>query len=327
MTLVAVSDPSQVATARRSAAATAAQAGLGEVEAGRAALVATELATNLVRHGGGGYLLIDADGGALAILALDRGRGMADVQACLRDGYSTAGTPGTGLGAVRRQADDFDIFSAPGQGTAVLARLHAGRRPPPPARFAIGAVHLPKPGEAVSGDAWDAVIDGAVATAVVADGLGHGPIAAEASHEAVRLFRKAPHLPPERLLGVMHAGLRPTRGAAVAAARIDLGAGQVTFAGIGNIAGTLLAHGKASHMVSHNGTAGHIAPRLREFTYAFSGPPLVVLCSDGLTTSWSLDRYPGLAARDPALIAGVLHRDHTRGRDDATVVVIQALPR
>ena len=43
--------------------------------------------------------------------------------------------------------------------------------------------------------------------------------------------------------------------------------------------------------------------------------------SDGLTTHWTLERLPGLAARHPSLIAGVLYRDFKRGRDDVTVVV------
>jgi anti-sigma regulatory factor (Ser/Thr protein kinase) len=323
MIITPVADPSQVAVARRAIVEAAGRAGLGEVDTARAALAGTELSTNLVRHGGGGELLIEATPGAVVVLALDRGPGMVNVQACLHDGYSTAGTPGTGLGAAKRQADDFDIFSAPGLGTAVLARFRVGRRGPPSARFVIGAVNLPKAGETISGDTWDIVLDSAAATLIVADGLGHGPIAAQASQEAVRLFHKTPRVPPQTILQAVHAGLRPTRGAAVAVARLDLEAETVAFAGIGNISGTLLAAGKISRMVSHNGTAGHIAPRLGAFSYSFTGLPMVILCSDGLTTSWSLDRYPGLASRDPALIAAVLYRDHARGRDDTTAVVVQ----
>jgi len=51
---------------------------------------------------------------------------------------------------------------------------------------------------------------------------------------------------------------------------------------------------------------------------------MLVLHSDGLVSHWSLDAYPGLAARDPSLIAGILYRDFTRGRDDVTVVVAKA---
>jgi hypothetical protein len=77
-------------------------------------------------------------------------------------------------------------------------------------------------------------------------------------------------------------------------------------------------------MVSHNGTAGHVAPRIREFTYPFTTNPLVLLHSDGLTTRWSLTDYPGLASQHPTLIAGVLLRDHRRARDDASAVAMRA---
>lgn len=323
MIQVSVSEPSQVAAARRAVADAARSGGLGAADAARAALAVTELATNLIRHGGGGEVLIEPAAGTLTIVALDRGRGMADVLACLSDGYSTAGTPGNGLGAVMRQVEDFDIYSIPAAGTAVLARLREARRVAAPARFAIGAVNVPIRGEQVSGDAWEVLQNGTQATVIVADGLGHGAVAAVAGSEATRLFRKSAHLPLREILAAVHAGLRPTRGAAVAIARIDLANQTVLFGGIGNIAGTLSTEGKISRMVSLNGTAGHIAPQLREFTYPFAGSPLVFLCSDGLSTSWSLDSHPGLVSHDPALIAAVLYRDHARGRDDVTVVAVQ----
>jgi hypothetical protein len=79
-------------------------------------------------------------------------------------------------------------------------------------------------------------------------------------------------------------------------------------------------------MVSHNGTAGHVAPRIREFTYEFDADPLVILHSDGLATRWDIASYPGLTVQHPSLVAGVLLRDHRRGRDDASVVAMRAAP-
>ena len=74
-------------------------------------------------------------------------------------------------------------------------------------------------------------------------------------------------------------------------------------------------------MVSHNGTAGHIAARIQEFNYPVPAQSIVVLATDGLGTHWDLGTYPGLSQRSPTLIAGVLYRDHSRRRDDVTVVV------
>jgi hypothetical protein len=122
----------------------------------------------------------------------------------------------------------------------------------------------------------------------------------------------------------MHRSLTPTRGAALAVARIDAADKVIRFVGVGNIAGALLSGADTRQMVSHNGTAGHIAPRIREFTYPFTDTPSVILHSDGVSNRWRIADYPGLAACHPSLIAGVLFRDFRRGRDDATVAVMRA---
>lgn len=329
MRAIAVRDESQVAEARRGAVAVARTMGFGEEDAGRVAVVATELATNLVKHGNGGELLVgaydDRTGSGVECLALDKGRGMADVEASLRDGHSTAGSAGTGLGAVRRGSHAFDIYSRPASGTAILARLRQGRpsRSGPSPEPVSGAVNLPKSGEEACGDGWCVRAHARGFKLMVADGLGHGPMAAEAAHAAARTFLAEHASAPGRILERMHLALRPTRGAAIAVADVDVGGGHVVFAGVGNVAGVLIADGAARRMVSHNGTVGHVARRIREFAYPFEGTPLVALCSDGLGTGWSLDAYPGLANRHPTLIAGVLYRDFNRGRDDVTVLVVR----
>ena len=94
--------------------------------------------------------------------------------------------------------------------------------------------------------------------------------------------------------------------------------------GVGNINGVMISGADVKRMVSHNGTAGHLAPRIREFTYPFTAAPAVLLHSDGLTSRWDLGDYPGLGAAHPSLIAGVLFRDFRRGRDDASVVCMRA---
>lgn len=334
----AVEDPSGVAVARREAVALAAAKGMGEAALGGVALVATEMATNLLKHAGRGTLLAGRYGmppeddpageGGIELLALDRGPGMADVAACRRDGYSTAGSAGQGLGAIARQSALFEVFSCPGQGTAMLARLPLCPRLTPPALSppamssgAIwGAVSVALAGQEVCGDAWAAraLPDGL--ELLVADGLGHGPAAAQASMAALRaFFGERPGRAPAAVLEGLHAALRPTRGAAAAMARLQ--GGWVTFSGIGNIAGAVVAGGEVRRMVSMNGTLGHAARRFQDFAYALPGPPLVVLHSDGVAASWRLEDYPGLAHAHPSLIAGVLYRDFARPRDDATVLV------
>lgn len=320
-----VTEPTGVGEARRRASRLAEGAGLGEETVGRVALVVTELAGNLVKHTReGGELVVRLLRGAavpgVEVLALDQGAGMDDVARCLRDGYSTAGSPGTGLGAVARLSDLFQVHSAPGAGTAVLSRV--GTAPGSDARE-LGVVNRPKPGQTECGDSWTLRQERGRTVLLVADGLGHGPGAATASREAVRVLRESGERSPAALLERMHGALRATRGAAVAIADVPGVDGELRFAGVGNIAGSVLGADGSRSVVSLNGIVGHEMRRVQEFTYPWAHGSTLILHSDGLSARWDLARYPGLATRHPALIAGVLYRDFNRGTDDTTVAVLR----
>jgi anti-sigma regulatory factor (Ser/Thr protein kinase) len=318
-----IHDASQVAEARRRIRDLAGRTGLPQARIDEVAIVVTELATNLLKHAGGGHLHAcryeDPGTVGLELLALDRGGGMTDIARCMEDGYSTAGSPGNGLGAIARFADTMRVYSRPGQGCAVMCRFTVAHVPC--ARAALGAAVAPYPGEQVCGDNWSWSDAEYSRTIMLVDGSGHGVEAARAAEAAVRAFAKNAQTGCMDLVEIIHRALIATRGAAVAVARIDSAAHAIRFVGLGNIAAVLVSDGKARHMVSLNGIAGHVAPRIREFTYEFSGEPLVIMHSDGLTSRWDLAHYPGLAAQHPSLIAGVLLRDHRRARDDAAVVV------
>jgi anti-sigma regulatory factor (Ser/Thr protein kinase) len=331
---VVISDPSQVAEARRLATRLATEIGFQATEIGKVALLVTEAATNLLKHAVGGQLLIRQLEGAtesgLEILALDKGPGIRNLSACLRDGYSTAGSAGTGLGAITRVASFWDIYSLEGQGTAFLIHISKAisfqtapwtASPSPAPHFQIGGLCMPKSGEPVSGDVWAVEQQGSRCVMMVSDGLGHGQLAAEASWEARRILHKHWSYAPAEILGTMHAALGKTRGAAVAIAEIDARQQHVVFAGVGNIAGHIIMAEKTHHLVSSNGIVGHQVRKIQAFTYPWWAGALLVLHSDGLLSRWSLDAYPGLPARHASLIAGVLYRDFPRCRDDVTVVV------
>ena len=233
-------DTSRVGEARRHAAEMSARLGFDDVQAGRLAVAVNELGNNLVRHAQGGRLLLAArevaGGLAIELLSIDDGPGMADLQACMRDGYSTAGSAGQGLGAVSRLADDFDIHTQAGQGTLILARFYrdrdAGGKPRrPKVGFAVGAICLAAPGEHVSGDGWGVAVHDHRADVVVVDGLGHGPDAAEAATAALTVFDPQHGASPGHFVEQAHLALRGTRGAAIAAYRIDRGSHRIRFAG------------------------------------------------------------------------------------------------
>ena len=319
-------DESTVAQARRAATAVASRLGFSEAESGRVSIVATELSTNLIKHGGGGELLVgaydDGDGAGVELIALDRGGGISNLAAAMRDGHSTAGSPGTGMGSIERQSNLMDVYSHGGNGVAVLARLQRGRagvsRPTP--QPVCGAVCLPVSGEDACGDAWCVQRSPDAIVALVVDGLGHGPLAATAAHAAVCAFEGVSARPERRLIERLHEALKSTRGAAASILRLPV-EGDVEFIGVGNVMGLIADGAGGRRMVAQNGTLGHVLKTVRAFTYPARADALAILASDGLSTSWSLDAYPGLQLRHPTLIAAVLYRDFSRKRDDVTVLV------
>lgn len=326
---IPVEGPDQAGEARRAAAGMAKALGFDEVETGRVAIVATECASNLWKHGSGGEMLIgegECDGRAcVELAALDRGPGMGDVARCFEDGYSTAGSAGSGLGAVGRLSE-CEVYTHPGKGTALFARVvrqDPKNRAIPTGRFAIGGVSVPLRGETVCGDGFAVRQDGTALLAMMADGLGHGPAAAQCATSAIEAFRSSSETSPEKLIHEIHRALRVTRGGAVSVARLDAARREIRFAGIGNVLGMVTGPGFVKNFVAMPGIAGHNVSRVREFTYEWPGGAVVLIYSDGIGSHWSLDEYEGLTGRDPSLISAVVYRDRKRGRDDASVLTIR----
>lgn len=328
--IITIDESSKVGEARRTASALAHSLGFDETETGKVALIATEATTNLLKHAGGGELFLSVlereEQYGLEILALDRGPGMTNIERCMEDGFSTAGSSGNGLGALARLATDFDIHSSPGGGTVLMARFW-NSTPSDPGNTSLdyGVIACPAIGEEICGDSWAVASErkSALRLAMVVDGLGHGPQAAEASRKAVAVFHDQLRLGPVGILHAAHAALKSTRGAAMAIAQIDGERGEVRFAGVGNIGGTINVSGerRGFGMVSQNGIVGHAMRKVQEYTYPWSRDDLLIMYSDGLGSQWDLERYAGISARRPSLTAGLLYRDYKRGRDDVTVLV------
>lgn len=318
--VVSIEDSTQIGDARRRARRLAERLKLDDSDAGRVALVATELASNLLKHAGSGELHLRAlprEGApGVELLAVDRGQGF-DLHQCLADGFSTGGTQGIGLGAVLRQADVFDVY-ADTRGAAVLARVYPRGSDSADLRYGVSQHSLHQ--DPACGDAWHLAYDGRRISALMIDGLGHGELAQQAAHAGEQAFAQAPFADSAPLLEDIHAAMCGTRGGAVALAQYDNGA--LRFTGIGNIGATLLAGGMSRGLASHPGIVGAQFRRPRAFDYADVHASLLVMYSDGLQSRWNLQDYPGLAQRHPALIAAVLHRDFCRGRDDVSVLVV-----
>jgi anti-sigma regulatory factor (Ser/Thr protein kinase) len=346
--VIGVADLSHVGEVRRRVNQLTAEAQLPESESGKAAIVATELATNLARYATGGEMILSCvtpdrprpdqaadqnpvNAGWVEMISVDRGPGIADVGRCLEDGYSTGGGMGNGLGAVRRLSTEWDVYSTQATessstgGTVIFSRVAAKGTPISSALYAWGAISRPAPREHVCGDGWRIALRNADLTLMLVDGLGHGVEAAEAANEAVDVFDCDPFAPLPTIFQNAGARLQRTRGGAMAAARVEGRNRKLKFVGVGNIGAHLRAREESAGrgLVSHNGIVGAAVRKIQEFEYDCPVDGLLVLHSDGLQSRWQLERYAGLMARHPAVIAGILYRDFTRGPDDVTVAVVR----
>lgn len=229
-----------------------------------------------------------------------------------------------GLGVVRRNAVEFDCYSTR-RGTVVYARV--GTPVPPGGRWCFGAVGVPLGGDGESGDTWAVAPDRQLAAAVV-DGLGHGPAAAVAARAAVTAFGHGPVTDLDALVRRAHEAMRATRGGVLGACLIDPGRGELTYAAVGNITGRVLTGGRTVHLLDRPGTLGtHLpVPTTHLQRCAWEPGSTLVLVSDGIRSGWNLDEHPHLLTHHPAVVAAVIHRDHGRPTDDATVLVVRDAP-
>ncbi|MFK4068430.1 SpoIIE family protein phosphatase [Streptomyces sp. NPDC029674] len=316
---IAIDHPSAVQSAADQARSAA--RGMPGALPDQAAVLASELASNIVKHARNGAVFVQRSplGDGLDVVAVDSGPGMPDVARSLVDGYSTTKTIGAGLGAARRIATDFVIRSEAGFGTLVHARLAAPDTPR--VAGAPGALCLPADGEDESGDGYAVAEHDGARTVLMIDGLGHGPEAATAAQRAERTFLANPAAPLADILTALHKALRHTRGAAVAALRTT--GGQAEFCGIGNVrAVTLSSQGIHRQLTGHAGIVGYNLPRPRSRFVELSEHTTVVLYTDGIDHRWTYAPTDARLTLPPVLLAASLAHTHRRRRDDATILAL-----
>jgi anti-sigma regulatory factor (Ser/Thr protein kinase) len=317
-----VEDPSAAAACRGAALALARRLQFPEGRSDQLVLAVTEAATNLHKHAGQGLMLLRIARGngkpGIEMVTIDAGPGLHDTSAALRDGHSTSGSLGIGLGAIQRLADFYDLFSAPGRGTALVARFWPEPRAADPP---YAGLVRPITGETECGDVFGAAETDSGLTGVLCDGLGHGPLAASAAMEAALAVLDDPEAEPAVLVERAHRRMTHTRGGAIGVVRVT--GPVVLFAGLGNITAVILAGGARKGMLSVPGIAGHQARSIRQFEYSAPPGAAVIMHSDGISARWDAAALPGLNSRDPLVIAAALLAQAGSHRDDAGVLVLR----
>ena len=238
---VEVRDESSVGEARRATRTIAAAMAFAPQACEQLVLAATELATNLVKHALGGTLTLTPlnEGGrvGLEIELRDAGPGIAEVEQAIGDRFSSAGTRGTGLGAVNRLMDVLDIASQVGRGTRITCRkwrrdYPASVRPCP---LAFGVATRPRTFGDLNGDAF-VVRQWAESSLVgIIDGLGHGHFAHRAAQSARQYVESHFDLPLDEIFRGAGRACRATRGVVMTLARFDWAQGRMAYAMVGNV--------------------------------------------------------------------------------------------
>lgn len=337
---IEINDEAQVGRARRGVHEYAARLGFTEKELAEIDIVVQELGTNAATYATqNSWLHYTTTAGrnvGLELFYWDTGPGIYNIDRAVRDGVSTSGSLGTGLGAIRRLMDQFDIYSTvrttsklslqssrrTSHGTAILARKwKAGTRPELYSMNRIGVWSRPHPGEQTNGDAYLIKTHGARTLFAVIDGLGHGHGAKQAADTAIDSLNEWAGEPLEEVFAAAHAVLRATRGAVMGAVIIDDAREEMHYAGVGNVSARVFNAPEHITPIASNGTLGARMGRVRVWTQKWSEASMFVMTSDGLSESWDINSYPNLLDRNPQLLAGILMRDYGRANDDATVLV------
>ena len=261
----------------------------------------------------------------MEIESRDSGPGIADVEQALTDRFSTAGTRGTGLGAVNRLMDELDIKSERGRGTRIVCRKWmrqqaASIRPCP---LAFGVVTRPRHTGADNGDAFVVKQWAESALVGVIDGLGHGQFAHRAAKAARQYVEGHFDRPLDHIFRGVGRACRATRGVVMALARFDWGRGRLAFASVGNIEVRVFPHSEPFRFAIRRGVIGLNAPNALVTEHPWPPDHVLVLHSDGLRTHWSWKDFPGLAEQPAPAMAQEFLRLLAKEEDDATVIVVR----
>lgn len=305
--------------------------GFPDVAAEEIALVTTELATNLLKHATEGVLEVEAverEGRrGLRIGSSDLGPGIHDVERVFADGHSTAGSLGYGLGTVNRLMDELEITSAPelerGTRISCIRWIREEARATRSLALSFGVTARPRPGDELNGDTYLIKQWGESALIAVIDGLGHGQFALRASHTARDYVERHYDAPLERIFAGANRACRGTRGAVMAIARIDVATSTLTFGSVGNIEARLMSGPERRGLAVRRGVVGLNAPRPLVKQHPWGPDAMLVMHSDGLSTSWGREELPGLARLPAPDAARRLFAQHSKPNDDAVVVVVK----
>lgn len=300
-----------------------------ETHTGKIDIIVSEITSNLIKHAGSGELLFriyndDDSATVFEIISIDNGPGIADTARMMRDGVSSAGTLGNGLGAIGRLSEVAQLYSIPGWGTVLYVMVSTRKKAALRKKSAleIRALCVNKPREVVCGDGYRVKATGSDVSILFGDGLGHGPKAKEAMDRASDFFLASATSDPVEIIQLMHENIRRTRGLVATVAIFDLASNDWKVCGVGNILTKVYSGIQFRDYVPYNGTIGMNLPSsMSASVLAAEANQYLIMSSDGIQSRWDINRYPSIRRYDNIVLAAAIYKDFTRGNDDASVFI------
>ena len=291
-------------------------------------LVVAELASNLVKHAGRGTLTLrplnQGEKIGIEVETEDHGPGMSDVEEAFKDGYSTGGGLGYGLGTVNRLMDELEVSSTAALGTRILCRrwLRAKADKAIFHGWQVGVATRPRHFAAANGDAFVIHEWNGQLIAGVIDGLGHGEPAQEAALAAQSYVRSHYDSEFDRLFCGVSRACRGTRGVVMALARFESPT-TMTLANLGNIEMRPWTGAERLQIIVQRGFLGVRENHVRVQQHRWDPSWMLVLHSDGLRTHWQWADFPGLEREPPQAVANKLLGILAKKDDDATILAVK----
>jgi anti-sigma regulatory factor (Ser/Thr protein kinase) len=311
--------------------------GFGEVVRERMELVCNEMMTNQIKYAiGRGRMQLweSADPTpALDIFAIDRGLGVFNLPMAMEDGYSTSGSLGKGLGAIRRLAHECEFYTlphgmepeSPWHGFALWARFYPDEGAAS-STYEFGSYLRAYQDGVYNGDCICLRLRNGTAHWLHMDGLGHGSEAAQVVEDKADLL-KADDMPLEEVIAALSRRLRGSRGAVAMAVGLDAASSSGTICGVGDMAAFLISNGRKRAISFSPGILGYSHRSLESTIVPFPRQALLITASDGLRRNWGLQTFPGLWRLHPQLIALLLGTVVGRASDDQSVFAIRVKPK
>lgn len=331
-----VKDESDQVLLRSKIRAVARRMGFANEIAERIVLVSNEMSSNLLKFAArtGMIQLWESNRpNALDLFVMDYGPGISDISLATRDGYTTAGTMGKGLGAIVRLADASGFYSQKinemspesWHGFAGWARFLSEHDDAGYHRDDYGCYLRAYQDDRYNGDGIYIQHRASQLRWLHMDGLGHGLGAAE----VVLKVRHALNMdmPLDELLSAISEQLRGSRGAVGILGEVvrtqDIN--QASLCGVGDMHAFHVKPTGRNDMRLAEGILGHEHQRVFVQSFELADDDLVITASDGIRRNWSLSSFPGLWRQHPQLIALFLGQMASRHIDDKSLFVIGPL--